>query len=229
MTDNITEIPSIAATNDHSDLRAPANPILRVLAHLVSYVFHPLFINAYVMGFLIFFHPYAFAGFDHRDKVLRFVHIVFVNTFLPLFAVFLMWRLQFISSIMLRTAKERIGPYMVAMIFYWWTWNVFRHLEDIPEVAIHFLLGSFLAICGAWLCNIFYKVSMHAVAMGGALMFFFLFGFNNVYGSGLYIAVALLLTGLVCSSRLILSTHSAFEVWSGLFVGMLTQFIAWQF
>jgi hypothetical protein len=219
----------IVATTDKTDLRTPTNPMVRGLAHLISYLFHPLFISAYVMGFLIFFHPYAFAAFDHRVKVFRLLIVLFTNTFLPVFSVFLMWRLQFVQTMMLRTQKDRIIPYIAAMIFYFWTWHVFQNLEDTPAMAVHFLLGSFLDVCGAFFCNIFYKVSMHAVAMGGALMFFVLFGFHDVYGSGLYIALALLLTGLVCTSRLILSTHSVFEVWSGLLLGLLTQLIAWQF
>ena len=217
----------IVAEQDRVDPRA--NRLLRGLAHLVSYLFHPLFISAYVMAFLIFFHPYAFAGFDQRTRVFRFLNIVFNTAFLPAFSVFLLWRLQFVQSMMLRTQKDRIIPYIAAMIFYFWVWHVFRNLEDIPPAAVHFLLGSFLAICGAFFFNIFYKVSMHAIAMGGALMFFLLFGFHDIYGSGLYIAVALLLTGLVCTSRLIVSAHSGFEVWTGLFIGMLTQLIAWQF
>jgi membrane-associated phospholipid phosphatase len=208
---------------------AAASPILRGVAHLISYIFHPLFINAYVMAFLIFFHPYAFVGLSRQDKVFRFVHIALYNTLVPIFVVFLMWRLQFVKSMLLRDQKDRIGPYIVAMIFYWWTWMVFKNLPDIPATAIHFLLGSFLAICGGWICNIFYKVSMHAIGMGGALMFFCLFGFHDQFGSGLYIAVALVLTGLVCTSRLILSAHSPFDVWSGLFIGLLSQYIAWWF
>ena len=204
-------------------------PALRRIAQVFTYLFHPLFINAYVMAFLIFVHPYAFNGFSQRDKVFRFVNIVFCNTFLPLFAVFLMRRLHLINSMMLETVKDRIIPYIVAMTFYWWTWIVFKNLPDIPVVAIHFLLGSFLAVCGGWLCNIFYKISMHGIAMGGALMFFCLLGFHDVYGSGLFISVALLCTGLVCSSRLILGAHTPFEVWSGLFIGLLSQYIAWLF
>jgi hypothetical protein len=211
-----------------------ASPALRGVAHVISYIFHPLFISVYVMGFLIFFHPYAFAGFDTRTKVFRFINIVFCDTFLPLFAVFLMWRLKLIPSMFLRTQKDRMIPYIVAMTFYWWTWIVFKNISDkdqlkIPDTAIHFLLGAFLAICGGWICNIFFKISMHALAMGGALLFFFIFAFNDQYASGLYISLALLFTGLVCTSRLILSEHNGFEVWSGLFVGILAQLIAWQF
>jgi hypothetical protein len=203
--------------------------IKRALAHFFSFVFHPLFISVYVMAFIIFIHPYAFAGFEHRQKVMRLLTVVLCNTILPLFAVFLLWRLQLIKSPLLRNEKERIGPYLIAMIFYWWTWLVFKRLPETPPLAIHFLLGAFLAVCGAWICNIYFKISMHAIALGGATMFFCLFAFTDEYGSGLYIAIALLLTGLVCSSRLLLSTHTSFEVWSGLFIGLLTQYIAWQF
>ena len=206
-----------------------ASPALRVLAHIISYLFHPLFITAYVMAFLIFWHPYAFTGFTPRDKDFRFANIVLCNTALPLIAVFLMWRLQLIGSMRLRTQKDRIIPYIVAMTFYFWSAYVFNNLPDIPSLAIHFLWGAFLAICGGWLANIFFKVSMHAMAMGGALMFFILFGFHDAFASGLYISVALVLTGLVCTSRLLLAEHSAFEVWAGVFVGLLSQYIAWQF
>src|SRR5216684_3632412 len=100
-------------------LSAPASsPVVRLLARLVAYIFHPLFITSYVMGFLIFFHPYAFSGFDQKTKLF------------PAFAVFLLWRLDFIKSMHLRTEKERIIPYIIAMIFYWWTWNVFKNLSD---------------------------------------------------------------------------------------------------
>ena len=209
--------------------KTPANLVLRGVAHVVSNVFHPLFISVYVMGYLIFFHPYAFAAFDHRTKVLRLINVVFCNTFLPLFSVFLMWRLQLIHSMMLRTVKDRIIPYIVVMTFYFWSWWVFKNLPDMPELSIHFLLGAFLAVCAGFFCNIFFKVSMHSIAMGGALMFFYLFGFHDAFGSGLYIAVALLCTGIVCTSRLILGEHTGFEVWAGLFVGMLTQYVAWMF
>ena len=66
-------------------------------------------------------------------------------------------------------------------------------------------------------------------ALGGATMFFCLFAFRDEFGSLEYIAEALLVTGLVCTSRLVLAAHRPFEVWGGLFVGLLTQYVAWQF
>ena len=147
----------------HPEVKHPA---IRVFAQVISYIFHPLFITSYVMGFLIFFHPYAFTGFDHKVKVFRFVNIVLCNAFLPTFSVFLLWRLGLIKSMHLRTEKERIIPYIIAMVFYWWTWNVFKNLSDSPPISVQFLLGAFLSLCGGWLCNIYFKVSMHGLAMG---------------------------------------------------------------
>ena len=203
--------------------------IKKALAHFFSFVFHPLFISAYVMAFIIFVHPLAYSIDDHRGKVLRFISIILCNTFLPLFAVFLLWRLDLIKSLMLRNEKERIVPYLISMIFYWWTWMVFKNHADTPPFAVHFLLGAFLAVCGAWVCNIYFKISMHSIALGGATMFFCLLGLTDPFGSGVLIAVALLVTGLVMTSRLILSAHNNFEIWTGLFIGLLTQYVAWLF
>jgi hypothetical protein len=218
--------PKIAMIRPRQVYPAP----LRFFAQSFSYLFHPLFISTYVIGFLIFFHPYAFAGFDPRLKVFRFLTIFVYNTLFPLFAVFLLWRLKLgVDSMQLRTMKERILPYLIAMIFYWWTWHVYANLPDIPPVAIHFLLGAFLGVCGAWICNIYYKVSMHAIAVGGLTMFFFLFSFRDNYASGLYLSMALLVTGLVCTARFLCSDHTPFQIWSGLFIGLLVQWVGWMF
>jgi hypothetical protein len=128
----------------------------------------------------------------------------------------------------LKTSKERIIPYLLVMIFYFWMWHVFNNLSDSPVIT-KFFLGSFLGVCGAWFSNIYYKVSMHTVAMGGLVMFAMLFSLHDTYTSGLYIGAPLLIAGIVCTSRLIVSDHSPFEIYSGFFIGMLAQFIGWQF
>jgi hypothetical protein len=202
--------------------------ITRFCANVFSYLFHPLFISTYVMAFLIFAHPIAFSGFDHLTRVFRIITIISCNVFFPLFSVFLMWRLQlFVTSIYLRSEKERIVPYIIAMIFYWWTWILYKNLPDTPAIAIHFLAGSFLALVGAFLCNIYFKISIHTTALGNALMFFFLFTFTDSYASGLYLSIVVGITGLVATSRLLVGSHSNFEVWAGLFIGMLAQLIGW--
>lgn len=208
---------------------APYRPptLLRILAHFFSYVFHPVLIPTYVAAFLLYVHPLAFAGYGEQRKFFALVAVFFSSSFLPAFSVFLMWRLKFITSIFLRTQRERIIPYAAAIIFYFWIWYVFRNQHETPKFFVQFLLGSFLSVCGAWMWNIRLKVSMHSTAMGGMVMFFLLQILTNQEVTGQYFAIALLIAGIVCTSRFLVSDHSRQEIYLGLFTGVASQLIAW--
>jgi hypothetical protein len=67
--------------------------------------------------------------------------------------------------------KERIIPYAAMMFFGFWAWNVFNHLSYSPPVFTQFLLGTFITVIAGWLANIYYKISMHGLGIGGMLAF----------------------------------------------------------
>ncbi|WP_205513475.1 hypothetical protein [Longitalea arenae] len=205
----------------------PKEPaLIRALAHFFSYIFHPLFIPAYVTAFLLFVDPYSFAGVQYKYKIFRLISVLFNTAVIPGFAVFLMWRLKLIQSMHLRTQKERIIPYAAAMIFYFWAWYVFHNQKDNPQPFLDFLLGSFLAVCAAWFLNIVTKVSMHAIGVGGLALFFLLQAFTEQDVTGVYFSFAILIAGLVCTSRLIVSDHTQREIYLGFFAGALCQLLA---
>lgn len=204
----------------------PQSFAARWFAHIISVIFHPLFVPVYVTYLLVFVHPLLFTGYDNAAKW-RLVATVFVNlTLFPALTVFLCWRLKFIDSIKMNTQKERIIPLAAAMIFYFWGWYVLRNLNEMPDLFKQFLLGCFITIIAAWLANIYYKVSLHALGMGGLVSFIAILIFSFDGGSGQYLVMALLIAGIVCSARLILSSHNSFEVYSGLFLGAFAQVIA---
>ena len=199
---------------------------VRVVAHLLSWIFHPLFIPLYVTIFLSYLHPYAFVALSERGKVFRLI-FVFVNTALfPGMAVFLMWRLKLTQSIFLRTQKERIIPYAAGMVFYFWAWYVSRSLQDSEKVFTGFLFGSFLTVIAAWMANIYFKISMHAMAIGGMAFFILWVSFTQDGTSGLYPSLVLLIAGMVCTARMIVSDHRPVEIYSGLLIGILCQALA---
>jgi hypothetical protein len=202
---------------------------LRILANIISVVFHPLFITSYVAAFLIYLHPYAFAGDNERVKIFRLIMVIFNTAFIPLFSVFLMWRLGLIQSLLLRSTKERIIPYVAAMICYFWAWLVTRNRMDSPDYFVHFMLGTFLAICLAFMLNIYIKVSMHTIAMGGLVTFFLMQAFAQEETTGLYFSIAAIIAGLVGTARLIVSDHRPAEVYLGYFAGAACQLIALWF
>ncbi|RYZ31016.1 MAG: hypothetical protein EOO10_00705 [Chitinophagaceae bacterium] len=200
---------------------------LRVLGHLISYVFHPLFIPLYVTAFLLYIDPYAFPGLTDIQRTFKLLSVSFNTTFLPGFAVFLMYQLKLIKSMHLATQRERIIPYAVAMVFYFWAWYVSKNQSENPEIFVDFLLGTFLAVCATWMLNINSKISMHSTAMGGMLCFALLLAFNSQDPSGLYVAVAVFIAGMVCTARFLVSDHSRSEIYLGLASGIVTQLIAY--
>lgn len=210
-----------------NNIVAVRQPLLvRVVAKAISIVFHPLFMPLYIAFFLLFIHPLIFAGYDDTRKW-RLLATVFVNlTFLPAITVFLCWRLRFITNLNMETQKERIIPLAASMIFYFWCWFVLRNFTEIPEIFRQFLLGTFITIIGAWLANIAFKVSLHALAVGGAMCFFMLMLFRVEGSSAWHLAAVMMISGMVCSSRMLLSSHRPFEIYSGVMIGVLSQLIA---
>jgi len=201
--------------------------VISILAHLFSVVFHPLFIPFYVIGFLINYHPSYFSGFSFYSKF-EIMRSVFVNTILfPAFALLVMKGLGFVKSFLLHTQQDRIGPYLANMIFYFWMARVFfNYKPDITPVLAVFMTGVFLTTAVALIANIFSKISMHAIGCGGMLGIFIIIMNSNSMLMTWPISIALLITGLVCTSRLIVSNHTPKEIYQGLVVGLVCQFAA---
>ncbi len=201
--------------------------IVRFFAQIFSVVFHPLFIPFYVIGFLINYHPSYFSGFSIYSKF-EIMRSVFVNTIIfPAFALLVMKGLGFIKSILLHTQQDRIGPYLANMIFYFWMARVFFNFKpDLTPVLAVFMTGVFLTTAVALIANIFSKISMHAIGCGGMLGIFIIIMNSNSMLMTWPLSIALLITGLVCTSRLIVSNHTPKEIYLGLFVGLICQFAA---
>jgi len=205
--------------------------ILRVIARIFSYVFHPLFIPTYMFLWLTIRFPFAFAGITPFALFTRKITVFWMTAFFPAFAVFLLYQLKFIDNIYLRTKKERIAPYMITMIFYWWMWYLSRSTQfgDQPEVLKFFFLGIFLATVVGLIANNFIKISMHAMGVGGALMFMVYTAFYYHVYMGTDISLIIIVTGITCSSRLMLDEHGNKEIYFGLFAGIFCQALAYYF
>jgi hypothetical protein len=201
--------------------------ITRFFAHLISVLFHPLFIPFYVVAFLINYHPSYFSGFSFYTKF-ELLRSVAVNTILfPAFALLVMKGLGFVKSVFLHTQQDRIGPYLANMIFYFWMSRVFFNFRpELTPILAVFMTGVFLTSAVALIANIFYKISMHAIGCGGMLGIFIIIMNSNSMLMTWPLSMALLITGFVCTSRLIISNHTQKEIYMGLAVGLVCQLAA---
>lgn len=203
--------------------------MLRFFAGLISYVLHPIFIPVYVVYFLMWIHPDIFAGFSEAGKFQTLVIVVLNLVVFPLVTVLLLKSLGFVSSILLRERKDRIIPYIACGIFFFWGYTVFKEQTRFPLEWVSFVLGIFIAVSGALIANIYFKISMHGMAMGGWLCFMVLLMKDSSVLLAAPLCIVLLLTGLSTSSRLILNAHKPFEMYAGLIWGMAAQIAAYCF
>ncbi|MEK7224406.1 MAG: hypothetical protein AAB221_01840 [Bacteroidota bacterium] len=222
--------------NELEEMRKNASlqqaPAIKFVANILSYIFHPVFVPVYLVLFMVYLHPWLFIGVDPFNKTRVVLMSLVMFTLFPLVTVSLLKGLKFIESIRLKTQKDRVIPLIACGIWYFWItyvwWNSNKTNDGlfIPKIAVALALATFLASWLGLMVNIVMKVSLHAISMGVMLAFIFLLAFSDSLNYGPYIVVALLIAGVVCSSRFIVSDHSAKEVYTGLVVGIGSMLIA---
>lgn len=199
---------------------------LRLVAKIISYLFHPIFIPVYVLIFLIKIQPYLFAGVIGRKRTFTVIMFGLMYAFFPVVTALLLKALGFIDSIYMKTQRDRIIPYVICMIYYFWVWYVIKNQNIYPGELVQFSLAIFITSILGLMSNSYMKVSMHAMAMGNVVAFVLLLAKDGNLNSGSYVSTALFITGLVCTARLIVSDHTNKEIYTGLFIGMISMLLA---
>jgi hypothetical protein len=208
-----------------ADLLREHRPV-RWPARLVSILFHPLLVGVLMATYMIFGNPDFFIGIPFKTKLQRWITFTNNNMVFPLLVVMLMRGLGFAKSVLMTTQRERVVPYIACTTFFFWTWLVFRSQPDVPQELADMCFGIFLATSAGLLLNSFYKISMHAMGVGGMMGLMVILLRTGHLQSALPLSAAILITGMVCTARLVDSDHRGFDLVSGLLVGFLAQIIA---
>jgi hypothetical protein len=215
----------ITEENQLKEVSIPETPqqplLIQWLAKFISYVFHPLFIPVYLTYFILTVRSYQFPGITEKDRFFNLLLVIVSYSFVPLMCVLLLRALNFIDSILLNTQKDRIIPYIICMTFYFSVWYYFKKNHYTNDL-ISMSLAIFNASIFGFLANIFMKVSMHAIAVGVMTTFIAIFAFTDSSSFSLYLAIAVLIAGVVCTSRLIVSDHSQKEIYYGFLIGIFS-------
>ena len=199
---------------------------LRGFAQLISWIAHPLFIPAFVAAIILFQHPInrLMLPFDTRIRIMA---MVFIKTILfPGLVMFLLYRLGFLKSLFMETMKDRIIPLNAAIFFYFWAYYVGRNLDAIPASLQQWLLGVFLGSCVAMFINIWKKISLHAIGMGGLVAFCAWQQATDQHWPMFVLVPSMIIAGLVGTARLIRETHEPSDVYAGYLAGIICQVVA---
>ncbi|UYQ92908.1 hypothetical protein MKQ68_22770 [Chitinophaga horti] len=198
---------------------------------MFSYLLHPLFLPVLVTFMAVTALPEYFTAFRAESLRLPYDRLYFrvgVNTILfPMLVVMLSTALGFVSTIHMEKQRDRIIPYVATIIFYFWAFYTFLREGKAPPFFNAFFLGIFLTASICLVANNFIKISMHTTGWGGVIGFFLVLMWGMGLNVSIPLAVILLFTGIAATSRLVLSAHTTWEVYIGLFTGIMAQLVAW--
>lgn len=199
---------------------------MKVFARIISALGHPLLAVTWLFMLMVYLNKYAFGGIDTFKLGL----MMFINTFFfPAFAIFLMWRLEFIPSLKMPDKKDRIAPFFAIIICYVWAFLVVKKSDAfIPGFLQSFVLGAAISAVMSFIINIFYRLNLHMVGAGAIIMFLFLF---SMLGHGemvnRIIPYIVAITGFIGTARMYLEQSNLSELYFGLLVGFMGQMIAY--
>jgi len=194
-------------------------------ATIISWVAHPLLMPTFLFVLLLIFVPGLLEPMGTR-VTLYLLLLVFIATFLiPVLSLLGLRGAGSISRIRMENRKERLMPFSFITVFYFITAYLFRVKLELNPLLQVTLISISVIVLTVTVITFFWKISIHAAGAGGLAGFLmalsYLFPEQRIY---LPFAGALLISGIILSSRLKLNAHSPMEVYAGFMVGLLISF-----
>lgn len=196
---------------------------MRLAARFISFVFHPLLFTTYLVILLTFLMPHFLL--IPPAAAWKFAGFIAVITFVfPAANLVMLKAFGSIKTLEMENRKDRLLPFFMILIFYGVVCGMFFYkVSQNVNFNKLMLLTTILALV-AFLVTLFFKISVHSLALGGILGI--LVPLNQTAGGELLYPVAgiMVLAGLVMSARLYLQAHTLREVGYGAATGFLVGF-----
>lgn len=145
----------------------------------------------------------------------------------PALAVIALHRAGLVNDLGLNGRTERTWPYLIAMACYLLA-AFYLYRIHAPGWFTGIMIGGFFTILVNLLVNFAWKISGHMAAMGGLCAVVFFLKINGLAAVPVtWLAItAVLLTGLVGTSRLGLNRHTPLQLLAGTVNGFLCVYLS---
>ncbi|WP_229208805.1 hypothetical protein [Dyadobacter luticola] len=200
------------------------------LALILSVIFHPLILTTYLFALLFFVSPdlVGVSAFE-LPALGSLLMLLFLNTFLaPTIIIYYFKKMGMISSLHVDNLEERRLPFLACVIIYGIATYLFGwQLQPIDELApqISVILGSAtLSLVIVTMVSYFWKISAHAVGIGGSIGI--LSGLLIRFDEGtllIPLLITILIGGWLLSARLQLNAHNPLQILVGVLCGVLVS------
>ena len=199
--------------------------IIDVIAQVFSTLFSPLLIPTYCVIFALC-DTYLYS-IPNETKWNSIMIVFAITAAVPLIGIYLLTRFRIVDDPGLNRREERLYPYILTFLCYLGTALYMKNVHAPAWLSL-FMLGGAAANLINFLVNFKWKISSHGAAMGGliAVILYIAYKGYNVWPIEIWLFIAILLTGIVCTSRLILRRHTLMQITAGVACGFACVYLA---
>lgn len=196
-------------------------------AHWFSALFSPLLTGTY--GILLSMWLSYLVYSPSKVKAIVVAITFGATCVVPVICLFLLSRARLVSDPSMNNRRDRIPMYVLTAFCYAGL-AVYYHFVNAPGWLMMFVIGVGVTLIVMAFLSMRLNVSAHAAGVGAltALIFYLVCSGDSVSRIQWLFMLAVLISGCVCTSRLILNRHSMLEVGAGYALGfVLVFFPAW--
>lgn len=199
------------------------------LSKFISVLFHPIFMPLFTV-WLMFNSDNLLDAYYSTAEHNRIYAVFFITTVLmPAISFYILKYNKLVSSFSMPNRQERFLPYFTTLVYYGVLYYLLR-TSQFPWIFLSAMMGSMVVLALVLLVNTRVKISAHAAGMAGATAIYAVLMKYNWVFDGLHIFVSLVvLCGLVSTARLSLQAHRHSEIYLGLLVGFVSEYLVMNF
>lgn len=196
-----------------------SNRILIITAQVISQIFSPFYLPVMAFIVLLFFSYLRYTQWTYNLQIVGMVYLFTV--LVPRLAIYLYRKFNGWTRHQLSRRERRLVPYGLSIASYA-VLLFMMNAQSMPRFTLGIVAGALsiqilCALITPWL-----KVSTHAAAAGGVIGTVMAFSLILRFNPTEALSWSILLTGLVCTARLILRQHTLTEVGVGVVIGIVS-------
>ena len=192
------------------------------IAKAISILFHPLVMPT--IGIYVIFNSSFYLSLMPSEGQKVIYLIIFVSTFvLPIIMLPIFMLQKVIKSLEMTQTQERFIPLLVTAIFYFFSYFTLFRLKA-PIFISSYILGGAITIALLTIINTKWKISIHSAGIGGLIGMIIALTIIFKLHSSLYFTEAILVAGLVATSRLYLGAHNTKQILAGFALSTIVVF-----
>ncbi len=203
---------------------------MKIFARICSTIFHPLILPTIAIYLSLQFSYMSMLGVQY---ISTHTFLVALLTFLiPGLGICLLYKTNYISSIALVNREERTIPYIMFFICYL-ICGIYLWMTNLKGIQFGFIAGGVVAILCNMIINRWWKISVHMTAIGGVTGLIFVMSYLQYIMYTEYIPYlqvgAILASGALGTSRILLKRHTLGQVFCGFINGFVWIFVSCYF